>query len=161
MTEPPRENQPLGAGGPPGDPAGEPGIDGRQRNAVMRVQLEELMADAERQQGQLQALSEQVRQVSATVSSRDDAVTVTAGPQGSISDLRFSAYATRQHAADRLAELTLETIRTAQEQVAQQVAEIVQPLMPAGVDAEALTSGQAFDVGSLLPPGFGEPPPAR
>ncbi len=45
--------------------------------------------------------------------------------------------------------------------MAQQVAEIVQPLLPAGVDAEALTSGQAFDVGSLLPPGFGEPPAAR
>lgn len=72
-------------------------------------------------------LQENFAASSATVTSRDGAVTVTVGPNGGLQDLVLGRRAV-ELGAPRLTALILETARHAQKEAAQKVLEIFQPL---------------------------------
>lgn len=72
-------------------------------------------------------LQENVASAAATATSRDGTVTVTVGPNGGLRDLRLGHRAVDLGAA-RLTELILQTVRTAQHQVAAKVREAFEPL---------------------------------
>jgi len=72
-------------------------------------------------------LSENVAAASATVTSKDGAVTVTVGPNGGLQNLQLGHRAV-ELGGPRLTALILETARKAQKQAATQVLELFKPL---------------------------------
>jgi DNA-binding protein YbaB len=72
-------------------------------------------------------LTENFAAASATVTSKDGAVTVTVGPNGGLQNLQLGHRAV-ELGGPRLTALILETARAAQKQAAQQVLELFKPL---------------------------------
>ncbi|KAA2262668.1 YbaB/EbfC family nucleoid-associated protein [Solihabitans fulvus] len=72
-------------------------------------------------------LQENLANAGVTVSSQDESVTVTVGPNGSLQNLSLSHRAA-EHSPPRLTALIMQTVGRAQRQVAQRVAEAFAPI---------------------------------
>ncbi len=98
----------------------------------LQKKLDDLQAAArmrDEQQPDINAMREQLSGVQASVTSADKAVTVTAGPGGSISDIRFTQDATRLSPI-QLSSTVMNTLRQAVAEAARQQATIVQEHVP-------------------------------
>ncbi|MFE5741376.1 YbaB/EbfC family nucleoid-associated protein [Streptomyces celluloflavus] len=114
------------------------------------AQLEQAREQAHRTQ---QALAE----VSATATSRDRMVSATVDAQGAVTGLKFHSTRYRSMAAAELSAALLDTIRQAQDEATAQVSQLLQPVMPGGLDLGDALGGHgnlsemldAFTHGSL------------
>lgn len=94
----------------------------RMREGVRKI--EEANAAAEDRFARYEGLSETLAGVEATKTSTDQSVSVTAGPNGSIRDIRFGPEAVRL-SPSKLSEVVMSTLRQAVAEAAQQQAKSV------------------------------------
>jgi hypothetical protein len=83
-------------------------------------------------------------------------VSVTVGRAGEVTDLKFPTNAYKNMTATELASVILKTIEDARDQALAQSAELLAPMLPAGLDAQAVVRGTA-DLTTV----FGEEPRMR
>jgi len=114
-------------------------------------QLEQLMAQYRKQFEELSEIQHKLREISCTVTAPRQAVTVTVGHGGAVTDIKFPTGAYKRMPPAELAKAVLKAITDAQQQVSREAAEVVAPSLPAGIDAQELFSGKA-DLQSLLSP---------
>ena len=93
----------------------------------------------------------------ATVSSADESVTVTIGPNGSLRDVVFSQRAA-EHSPAALAALLMKTVARGQRAVAEQVAAAFAPAVGEGTSAMALLTSFAPPADAGTEPGEELPP---
>ena len=104
---------------------------------------------AEEQQGDVGQLREQIAAVQASITSTDKAVTVIAGPGGSITDIRFTQDALRLSAI-QLSSTVMSTVQQAVAAAARKQAEIVQEFVPEGDVLERVLRTQEEMLGTTV-----------
>ncbi|WP_306215251.1 YbaB/EbfC family nucleoid-associated protein [Actinoplanes sp. RD1] len=105
--------------------------------------IEGLFEEYQRQRNSLTELQERMRSLTATATSPRREVTVTVGQNGVMTDIRFPSGAHKRLTPADLSELILATYNEAKESVMQQAAETLAPMLPDGMDAQALVRGTA------------------
>ncbi|MHA6805842.1 YbaB/EbfC family nucleoid-associated protein [Salinifilum ghardaiensis] len=116
----------------------------------MGDQAEQRLADADR-------MREQISAIEAKVTSADKAVTVTAGPGGSVTNIEFTKDATKLSPI-QLSSTVMGTLRQAVAQAAREQAGIVQEFAPEGDVAERVRRTQEEMLGVSIDPGEAERP---
>ncbi|HYQ63790.1 YbaB/EbfC family nucleoid-associated protein [Actinophytocola sp.] len=130
-------------------------------SSVDRTRVEALRQEYERQRDGLDELRRRMGELSVTAVSARREVSVTVGPQGTVTDLRFPTSAYRRLAPTELSTLLLRTIGEAREQVLDEAVEIMTPLLPPefSLDPRELLSGRVsvgrFEPSEPLPPPVG------
>ena len=104
--------------------------------------LESIFEEYQRQRGALSDLHRRVQEISVTVASPRREVEVTVNHGGSLTDISFVGTGYRRLAPRELSDLILKTLADAKEKAAAESAEIIAPLMPAGVNARDLVAGR-------------------
>lgn len=105
--------------------------------------IESLFEEYQRQRNQLTELQQTMRGLSATATSPRREVTVTVGQNGVLTDIQFPTGAYRRLAPSDLTRILLGTYIEAKDDVLNQAASVLQPMLPDGVDAQALVRGTA------------------
>jgi hypothetical protein len=95
-------------------------------------------------------MQRQIREVTATAMSPRREVAVTVGAQGALREISFPTSAYKRMAPQELAAVVMATLGAAHQEAAEQTANIVAPMMPAGIDAKAVLAGRA-GAGDLMP----------
>ncbi|GAB2688274.1 hypothetical protein GCM10027271_59280 [Saccharopolyspora gloriosae] len=108
---------------------------------VDRRSIEMLREEYERVSAGLGDMQRRITELSATAVSPRREVSVTVGNQGVIKDLHFPTAAYRKLPKNELAELITKTIEAAREKATEQMAELIAPMMPGGLNAKAVLSG--------------------
>ncbi|GAA4225181.1 hypothetical protein GCM10022254_06570 [Actinomadura meridiana] len=106
--------------------------------------LERLATDAQQRIREYQQLRDDLSEMTGTAQSDDHSVTVTVAPGGSVTDITLTDRALR-HGPQRLSGLLMATIAQASADVAQRMAERVQPLAPS-VDVIGMVRAQLPDL---------------
>lgn len=117
---------------------------------VDRSRIEMLREEAERHRANLAEMQKRVSELSATAVSPRKEVSVTVGNQGVIKDLHFPTSAYRKLPKKELADLITDTIAEAREKATAEIAGMVAPNLPAGVDAKAMVNGD-ISADALVP----------
>lgn len=97
---------------------------------AMRAQADELMARFERMRSGLGDLQQQLKAVTATVTSEDGLVKATVGPRGQVIRVELDPRIYRRPNSKELSTTVTETIRTASEKAMSQVEELCRPFVP-------------------------------
>lgn len=112
--------------------------------------LEQLRAQYLEQIADLRDTQRKMREISCTVTAPRQVVSVTVGHGGFVKDVRFPNSAYKKLAPAELSSVIVKAIADAQQQVARETATLMAPMLPPGVDAEKLFSGE-LDVDSFVP----------
>lgn len=105
--------------------------------------IEGLFEEYQRQRNSLTELQEKMRALTATATSPRREVSITVGQNGVMTDIRFPTGAHKRLAPADLTELIMTTYAEAKENVMQQAAATLAPMLPDGMDAQALVRGTA------------------
>ncbi|MEV0056809.1 YbaB/EbfC family nucleoid-associated protein [Saccharopolyspora shandongensis] len=114
-------------------------------------QLEQLLAQYQRQFAEVKETQRRLREISCTVTAPRRTVAVTVGHGGVVKDIEFPTGAYKRMAPADLASAVLKVIADAQQQARREAADLMAPSLPPGVDAQKLFSGD-IDIQSLLKP---------
>jgi DNA-binding protein YbaB len=112
--------------------------------------LDELLQNYQRKRDEMTELQERLRSASSTVTSDSGLVTVTIGGRGEITELKFNSQAYRKMPAAQLSQVILDTIAKAKRAASAQVRGAIAPLLPKGMNFDALMDGK-FDINKVLP----------
>jgi DNA-binding protein YbaB len=104
--------------------------------------LETMFEEYQRQRLTLTELHQKIQAISVTASSPRREVEVTVNHGGSITDIKFTGTGYRRLAPKELSALIMHTIDEAKEQAAAESAELLAPMMPAGLNARDLLAGR-------------------
>jgi YbaB/EbfC DNA-binding family protein len=114
---------------------------------------EQALADAmtalRERRASLARLRADLGSVSGTATAPRQVVSVTVGPRGRLTDLRFPTGAYRAMAPAELAEVITKTVADAHAQAMARWADLLAPMLPAGLSAEAVLAGTA-DLNDLV-----------
>lgn len=110
--------------------------------------LEESYAELVNQREALNDMQHRLAEVGTTVTSKNRAVSVTLDGQGKVSEIKFLTSGYRSMAPTELGALLVSTIADARAAVNNQIAEILQEVMPGTVVLDALNGD--FDVNSVM-----------
>ncbi|MGN9842663.1 YbaB/EbfC family nucleoid-associated protein [Nonomuraea sp. H19] len=122
--------------------------------------LEQLVQEVNQQTEQLRKMHEKVRELSATVRSKDGMVTVTVGPRGEVRTIEFDPRVYRKLSPSELSALLVEQIGLATRQVSGEMKELMEPFVPDLPFEDLFGEGTSFE--SFLPqPGRREPQDPR
>ena len=113
--------------------------------------IESLFEEYQRQRNSLTEMMQKMRDISATTTSARREVTVTVGQNGTLTDIKFPTGAYKRLAPADLTAIIMETFSEAKEQAAKEAAAVLEPMLPAGMDADALVRGAA-GTDAFLPP---------
>lgn len=115
-----------------------------------QAHIDELLEEYGRKRAQLKDLQEQMASVQATVTTEDEMITVTVGPQGRLIGLEFNPRAYRKYSTAELADAVLAAVQEATAQVGDQMRSAMQPMLP---DQETVrnATGTGLDLSKLLP----------
>ncbi|WP_305785766.1 YbaB/EbfC family nucleoid-associated protein [Symbioplanes lichenis] len=105
--------------------------------------IESLFEEYQRQRNSLTEMQEKMRSLTASATSPRREVTVTVGQNGVLTDIKFPSGAHKRLTPADLTELILATYNEAKEDVTQQAAATLAPMLPDGMDAQALVRGTA------------------
>ncbi|MGI4895461.1 MAG: YbaB/EbfC family nucleoid-associated protein [Janthinobacterium lividum] len=119
-------------------------------NEAPDVELTELVEHYRVQYEELGRTQERLRAMSGTATAPRQVVTVTVGFGGAITDITFPNSGYKRMAPADLGKAILETVKKAQQLVTEEMATIMSPTMPGGLDVRDLVDGTA-DLRSLLP----------
>jgi hypothetical protein len=114
--------------------------------------IEGLFAEYERQRGSITDLQARMKEVRASATSPRREVTVTVGRGGELTDIAFPTGAYKRLTPTELTSIILRTFGEAREQAMDQAAELLAPLLPAGMNAAQMVRGET-GVDTYLPPG--------
>jgi DNA-binding protein YbaB len=104
--------------------------------------LETMFEEYQRQRLTLTELHQKIQAISVTTSSPRREVEVTVNHGGNITDIAFTGTGYRRLAPKELSALIMKTIADAKEQAAAESAELLAPLMPAGLNARDMLAGR-------------------
>ena len=104
--------------------------------------LETMFEEYQRQRLTLTELHQKIQAISVTASSARRELEVTVNHGGAITDITFTGTGYRKLAPKDLSALILRTIADAKEQAAAESAELLAPMMPAGLNARDLVAGR-------------------
>ena len=124
------------------------------RNAAMRENVENLMADLRRRTTELADAQARAAAVTGAATSADGLVEVQVNPAGVLTDLRFAPTAFQRSTPEKLARSVIETAQTAARSARAQVEGVLAPLQ-GQTDLSELVEGAPSFVDLLRPP----PPP--
>ncbi|MFG1849485.1 YbaB/EbfC family nucleoid-associated protein [Micromonospora carbonacea] len=113
--------------------------------------IESLFQRYQQQRDGLGALRRRMRSIAVTSTSPRREVSVTVGHNGVVSDITFPTNAYRRLAPAELRTLLMQTMGEAREEAQSQAAAVIAPLLPDGMNARDLISGDV-DTDTLLPP---------
>ncbi len=105
--------------------------------------IESLFEDYQKQRNSLSDLQGKMRALTATATSPRREVTITVGQNGVMTDIKFPTGAHKRLTPADLTELIMTTYAEAKEDVMQQAAATLAPMLPDGMDAQALVRGTA------------------
>lgn len=105
-------------------------------------ELEGILAEFQSKRNELFGLQERMSEVSASQVAPRNVVSVTVGQQCDILEVKFPGRAYKSMTPGELGKVVTETIRKAQEQVREQVAELIAPMLPGGIPVKDLLAGR-------------------
>jgi len=105
--------------------------------------IENLFQEYEKQRNSLGEMQAKMSALSVTASSPRREVSVTVGQNGVMTDIQFPSGAHKRLATADLTRLIMETYAEAKEGVMNQAADVLEPMLPDGIDAHKLVRGQA------------------
>lgn len=112
--------------------------------------LEQLFEDYQRQRSRMADLAREMQEISATATSPRREVSVTVKHTGGVTDIKFTGSSYRRMAPNELSSLIMTTIADAKEQAADAAAELIAPMLPAGMNARDMVAGK-LGVEALAP----------
>lgn len=118
--------------------------------SALTGQLQQLVAEYQQAREQMRSIQDKMRSTSATVKSDKGMLTITVGPQGDITELKFNNRDYRTMAPPELAKVVTDTLARAKAAVHEQMREVMTPFMPSGTSFDDLRSGK-YDWASILP----------
>lgn len=113
-------------------------------------QMEEALAQYQRRRVELAEFQSNVAEVSVTVTAPRKVVTVTIGSGGVIKDVKFPTTAYKNLSGPELAKVLLKTIEDARAQALDQIADLLAPMLPPGLDPREVVRGTA-DLNTVMP----------
>ncbi|SER23048.1 YbaB/EbfC family nucleoid-associated protein [Lentzea albida] len=125
------------------------------RNAAMRENVDNLMADLRRRTSEFAGAQARAAAVTGAATSPDGLVQVQVNPAGVLTDLRFAPAAFQRSTPEKLARSVIETAQTAARSAREQVEGVLAPLQ-GQTDLSELVEGAPSFADLLKPP----PPPA-
>lgn len=125
------------------------------RNAAMRENVDNLMADLRRRTSEFAGAQARAAAVTGSATSSDGLVQVQVNPAGVLTDLRFAPTAFQRSTPEKLARSVIETAQAAARSAREQVEGVLAPLQ-GQTDLSELIEGAPSFVDLLRPP----PPPA-
>ncbi|WP_092546460.1 YbaB/EbfC family nucleoid-associated protein [Actinoplanes derwentensis] len=105
--------------------------------------IEGLFQEYEKQRNSLTEMQAKMNALSATAMSPRREVSITVGQNGVLTDIQFPSAAHKRLTTADLTRLIMETYGDAKEQVMNQAAAVLAPMLPDGLDAQKLVRGQA------------------
>lgn len=102
--------------------------------------LEEALADARAQHEKLAEVSEELRQLTSTATSKDRVYSATVDASGVLTDLTISGQAWRDQAPKEVASKIVNTVAQAQRELRELSESLLAPHTPSGVDAQQMWS---------------------
>ncbi|MEV4703726.1 YbaB/EbfC family nucleoid-associated protein [Actinoplanes sp. NPDC049316] len=105
--------------------------------------IENLFQEYERQRSSLTEMQQKMREISVSATSPRREVTVTVGQNGVLTDVTFPTGAYKRLTPAELTAVIMQTYADAKEQALQRAAELLAPVLPEGMDAQALVRGTA------------------
>ncbi|HXV94790.1 MAG TPA: YbaB/EbfC family nucleoid-associated protein [Pseudonocardia sp.] len=118
-----------------------------------REELDRLVAEFTEQHQQLLAAQQRLSEVSATVTSPRNVLTVTVGAAGQLEEVRFNNRDYRNMGPEDLGELVKRTIEDARAALADQIHETMQPLSGGSTTLDEMLKG-SFDWQQIFPAGM-------
>jgi DNA-binding protein YbaB len=112
--------------------------------------LNDTLGDYRRKRAQLLEMQQELSAVTGAATAPRQVVSVTVGRYGEVTDLKFPTSAYKRLTPAELATVIKSTIDDARSQAMQRSAELLAPMLPEGLSASALVSGNA-DLSSMLP----------
>lgn len=104
--------------------------------------LETMFEDYQRQRLSLTEIHQKIQAISVTATSARRELEVTVNHGGAVTDISFVGTGYRKLAPKDLSALILRTIADAKEQAAAESAQLLAPMMPAGLNARDLVAGR-------------------
>ncbi|WP_067505805.1 YbaB/EbfC family nucleoid-associated protein [Actinoplanes sp. TFC3] len=105
--------------------------------------IESLFEEYQRQRNSLTEMQQRMKELSATATSPRREVSVTVGQNGVLTDVKFPSGAHKRLTPADLTDLIMATYAEAKESVMAQAATVLAPMLPDGMDANALVRGTA------------------
>ncbi len=125
------------------DPAADRPAASVEGNAALRARLEELATAYDWMRRQTRRIHEEAAKVTGRAESPDGTVRATVGPRGKLESLTLDPRATRRLSSVELAESIVDTVNRAAKDANTRTAELVAPILPAGVSVAELVDGTA------------------
>ena len=105
-------------------------------------QLDQMLDDYQRRRSFLTDVHTRMKSLTGTATSPRREVSVTVQHTGAVVDITFSGTAYKRLPPRELTDLILKTMAAAIEKAVEQAAEVMSPIMPAGMDAKQLLAGK-------------------
>lgn len=109
---------------------------------VDRRNVEMLREEYERQVASFREMHLRASQLSGTAVSPRRELSVTVGPQGAITELKFLTSSYRKMAKNELSELVTRTVAEAQDDLYDQIAEVMAPMLPPELNPKDVVTGR-------------------
>jgi DNA-binding protein YbaB len=126
-------------------------------------QLDEALAQYQRRRTELAEFQRNAAEVSATVTAPRKVVSVTIGNAGVVKEIKFPTSAFKNLSGPELAKVLERTIEDARALALDKVADLLAPMLPAGLDPRQVVRGTA-DLATVMPEDpvdlTGEPTPS-
>lgn len=111
--------------------------------------VEQAFAELQSTQAAIVGAQQALAETSASVTTRNRALTVTVDAQSRVTDITFHSGAYRSMAPAELGALLVETINEAQDEASSKTTGMFQSLLPAGARLESLLTG-SFDLDEMV-----------
>lgn len=105
--------------------------------------IERFFEDYQRHRVELAEMQQKMRDLSATATPPRREVSITGGQNGVLTDVQFPSGAHKRLAPAELTAIILATYNNPKNSVWDQAAELLAPMLPEGLDAQALVRGSA------------------
>lgn len=119
-------------------------------SSSLQEQLERTLEEYRRKREDLRGMQAKMADISASVTASRNVVSVTVGQHGDVTGITFPTAAYKSMVPSELAKVVLETVRKAQEKAREELAQLMEPMMPPGFAVRDLLAGKA-DLDALVP----------
>jgi DNA-binding protein YbaB len=116
----------------------------------LQDQLEQTLAEYRQRRADLQQMQEQMASMSSTATAPRNVVSATVDTHGQITGIAFPTNAYKNMAPAELASVVRDTVRKAQTMAREQLVELMEPMMPAGMSMRGKEPGK-LDIDRLFP----------
>lgn len=119
-------------------------------SSSLQDQLEQTLAEYRQRRADLKDMQAKMAEMSSTASAPRNVVTATVDTHGQITGITFPTNAYKNMAPAELATVVCDTVRKAQVMAREQLVELMEPMMPAGMSMRGKEPGK-LDIDRLFP----------